>query len=75
MLHAPPQILRRDRPHLHEQLAVTRRLVHPALRILVLLLSDFSVAQKKLSEGVFGRVRSGDCGIEGQVRIEMTIGS
>ncbi len=60
ILHAPPEILRRERAHLHEDLAVAQQRRHAPLRLLVLLLIDLAVAQEKLPEGVLVRARAGE---------------
>src|SRR5436190_5311783 len=57
ILHAPPKILRRDRPHLHEDLPVPQLRRHPPLRLLVLLLRDLPVAQQELPQRMLRRVR------------------
>src|SRR5204863_355323 len=51
ILHAPPEILRRDGAHLHEEFAVARLRGDAALRFLVLGLRDLAVAQQVHAAG------------------------
>ena len=60
ILDAPPEILRRDGAHLHEQLAVAGGGGDAAFRFFVLLLGDLAVAQQEHAEGVLGRVGGGE---------------
>ena len=60
VLHAPPEILRRDGSHLDEHLPVTHLGGHAPARLVELFAGDLSVAQQKLSQGVLERARSGE---------------
>src|SRR5262249_38721394 len=60
VLHSPPEILRRDGPHLHQDLSVTHVWPHALPRLFVLPGRDLAVAQEELSERLLGRVGGGE---------------
>src|SRR5213075_1207057 len=50
VLHPPPEILRRDGTHLHQELAVADLRRDAPLRLVVLLLADLAVTQQEETE-------------------------